>query len=54
VAVGEAPVVKIDEGDADDVQTATKSSIVWAAMSIVSSGDAERRLEVILRRCASA
>jgi hypothetical protein len=38
-------VVHRGDEDADEAQMATASSIVWAAMSIASSGDAERWLE---------
>jgi hypothetical protein len=45
VSAGNIPEPLGDKDDVDDVQNGSESSIVWAAMSIASSGDAERRLE---------
>jgi hypothetical protein len=36
VIVGEAPVVQIDEGDADDVWRRTASSFAWSSSTIAS------------------
>jgi hypothetical protein len=45
VSAGDVPEPLGDEDDVDDEQNGLESSIAWAAMSIASSGDAERRLE---------
>jgi hypothetical protein len=45
VSAGDVPEPLGDEDNVDDVQNGLESSIVWAAMSIASSGDAEQRLE---------
>jgi hypothetical protein len=42
VSASDIPESLGDEDDVDDMQNGLESSIVWAAMSITSSGDAER------------